>query len=972
MKTLFLSSGKACGLLCLIMVAMTGEVRAQTLSSWRGTSGAVWNTTTAADWSGSIPSVSGGIRATFDGTTGLETTISIAAAGVTSDGINFSASTTPAYTFTGGTLTLDNGTTTGTIIADSTVNTETFDQMVAINASAASALASLTISGTSGGTLVFGGGLTLGNYVQLTTSLNNETVTLDGAFVDNNIGASTLATLSGTGDILNWNATSVSSSPSVNIDVSNLGAGSITNLYTDSGNKVVFGGGSGVGGTIDLLTSGMTITSELSGGSAASSTQVLEAGVGGTNGSTSSVAVTWSGIGTGAVLLPTGTSDIFQFEALADNALTISSAITTGSSTLQVQKTGVGTVVFGGVNTYTAASTAVIAGTLVVADGGGGDPLGGASANVSVSAGAGLDYSPTANGLLNIGGTLAVTGGVGTTLGGAIGSSATGSEIDVAGAATTSGAVAVNIYGISGISPSTGTYTLVAAASGLNGATYSLGNVYNASNFTVNSGSLSDSATAITVGITAATTPATEYWEGGYSGGSSVWSISNGSTSSNWSTTSSSDVATSLTPGAATTVEFTGLNAGNNATSTTLGDNMSVAGIVVSDPSGLGLNGDGFTLTIGSGGVLVSSGAGAVTLGATIAAGTETWTNNSSNALTLTGQVQINSGTLTLAGSGNTVFSGELYTTNGTLIDASGAGAVTLGGVYTNNTAFTFNNSSSNLATISGEVETRNGTFTLTGAGNTLVSGVIMGTSALTKTGAGTVTLTAANEYTQTTTVSAGKLLANNTIGSATGTGSVTVASGATLGGSGIINPTGTSKVTISSGGILAPGTSGNTNTLTISAAGNTNTSAILALASTSSGTALDFTLSSGNTASSLSLTSAIANEVTGLSGNTFNFTNVSGGALSTGLYTLILTDMATTGSSPFSGLTLAQGVALTGFTLTGLTGYTDQLELNSVGGDYALQLDIIAAVPEPGTWALLLGGLALLILAHCRRVRCC
>jgi autotransporter-associated beta strand protein len=80
----------------------------------------------------------------------------------------------------------------------------------------------------------------------------------------------------------------------------------------------------------------------------------------------------------------------------------------------------------------------------------------------------------------------------------------------------------------------------------------------------------------------------------------------------------------------------------------------------------------------------------------------------------------------------------------------------------------------------------------------------------LTKTGAGTMRLTAANSYVGGTIVSAGRLLVNNATGSGTGGGSVTV-DGGTLGGTGRI----AGAVTISEGGTIAPGNS--IGTLTIS-----------------------------------------------------------------------------------------------------------------------------------------------------------
>ncbi len=70
----------------------------------------------------------------------------------------------------------------------------------------------------------------------------------------------------------------------------------------------------------------------------------------------------------------------------------------------------------------------------------------------------------------------------------------------------------------------------------------------------------------------------------------------------------------------------------------------------------------------------------------------------------------------------------------------------------------------------------------------------------LTKTGTGTLILSGANTYAGLTTISAGKLLANNASGSATGTGPITISSGATLGGTGSVNGP------ITNNGIIAPG----------------------------------------------------------------------------------------------------------------------------------------------------------------------
>jgi len=92
---------------------------------------------------------------------------------------------------------------------------------------------------------------------------------------------------------------------------------------------------------------------------------------------------------------------------------------------------------------------------------------------------------------------------------------------------------------------------------------------------------------------------------------------------------------------------------------------------------------------------------------------------------------------------------------------------------------------------------------------NTTFSGVIQDSGTLTKAGTGTLTLTGANIYTGTTTVSAGTLVANNTNGSATGTGAVNVSAGA-LGGKGIIQGAVTIGTGSGSGAFLAPSVGSN------------------------------------------------------------------------------------------------------------------------------------------------------------------
>ena len=240
-----------------------------------------------------------------------------------------------------------------------------------------------------------------------------------------------------------------------------------------------------------------------------------------------------------------------------------------------------------------------------------------------------------------------------------------------------------------------------------------------------------------------------------------------------------------------------------------------------------------------------------------------------------------------------------------------------------------------------------NQTWTVTDSGTTLsASNQISGAFSLAKAGSGTLALSGANLYTGGTTVTAGNLKANNLTGSATGTGAVNIQSGAYLSGGnatgGTTSPGGaslgiyasgvqgliTGPLTIESGAHLAPGNS--VGTLT-TASLTFNLGSILDYEF--NGTANDFT-------SATTLT---------LNGGAFNLYQEGTTTAFTSAGTYDLFSYGTLAGTGLGSLSVLNPQA--GFAYTFLNDSTDQL----------IQLQI-AVVPEPGTWALMLGGFAMLV----------
>jgi len=251
------------------------------------------------------------------------------------------------------------------------------------------------------------------------------------------------------------------------------------------------------------------------------------------------------------------------------------------------------------------------------------------------------------------------------------------------------------------------------------------------------------------------------------------------------------------------------------------------------------------------------------------------------------------------------------------------------------------------------------------GTGTTTYSGVIengiAGQVLITKAGSTTQIFSGNNTYTGKTAVNGGTLLINGThidsaavtgqgYGSATD-GHFNVASGATLGGTGRIagnNSTANSNmIYVQSGGSLAPGASIGTLTLdgeNISGAG----SEVLNMAS---GAEFDFELSgSGGVPDRIDFWNYVGGDFL-LNSNALNLTLL--GGVTPGTYNVDLFRFFSDGGTSATASGIASGLVL-GTLGAGIDSASIIYNTNTISLQYT-------TIPEPSTYALLLGGLGLL-----------
>ncbi|HEV7868286.1 MAG TPA: autotransporter-associated beta strand repeat-containing protein, partial [Chthoniobacteraceae bacterium] len=295
-------------------------------------------------------------------------------------------------------------------------------------------------------------------------------------------------------------------------------------------------------------------------------------------------------------------------------------------------------------------------------------------------------------------------------------------------------------------------------------------------------------------------------------------------------------------------------------------------------------------------------------------------------------------GTLVLANPGNTfvrpitINAGTLQIASEGNLGVAPAAATANHLAFTGGTLRTTSNMSIDDATRGITLGTGGGTFEVDASTTLSVVNKITGAAGdLRKTGAGILSLEGANDYTGTTTVSAGTLLVQGSL-----SGSNVAVNGGTLGGAGSIT-TGATGLTLNAGARLTPGAPATAGILAVNAGGSI-LDLTAAVTPTASG-ALLFDLDTPALSDKVLLSSGSLTIGTGVLGfDDFAF-NTFAGIAQNNVYVLF------DGVAPINGQ-LASNV-------TGSIGaFTGQLQLADGGNDL-----VLVVVPEPSAAALLMIG---------------
>ncbi|MBK1840759.1 DUF4347 domain-containing protein [Azospirillum sp. YIM B02556] len=629
----------------------------------------------------------------------------------------------------------------------------------------------IRFAGTLGGTITLPGTLTVRSGVTLAmdSDTNNGSITItgNGFTLGNSFGVSVA-----TGDTLTINSTLADD-------------GTVASALTKSGAGTLV-----LGGTNNTATGGTGLN-----------TVSVTAGtlrIGSDN-----------NLGTGTVTLNGGTLNLNSLSGTVDNDLTLGASGGTVSLTNGTGATLSGTITGSGSLTKTGGPALTLSGSNSYSGG------------TTVSGTNGLSVTGSGNlgsGAVTLNSTLKITG-ANTTVTNAIAINDDAAIISNASAVTLSGVVsgshAVEKQG-------GGTLTLGATNTHTGNWAISAGTL------TASGGSaIGDSSSVTLSGSGAFRVSASE----------TVGAVTGNSTSFTDVTIDTGIVLTATYGSDATMAGAIGGSGGFTKTGSgtlTLSGSNSYSGATTVGAGGLTINGSinansavsvgtGATLTVGAAALEIGSLAGAGTVA--VASGKELTVGSSGASTEFSGSfsgagdlIKMGSGTMTLSGTNSTNFSGTTAVREGTLSVAGdanlGSGTVTLnGGTLTVTGAGTIDNAVT-LGTNDGTVDT---------AVAVTLSGVIGGSGNLTKTGAGTLTLSGSNSY-SILTVSAGtvSIAADGNLGS----GAVTLAAGSKLqvtGATTIDNAvalTGSAEVQTDAAVTISGNITGNTRTLTKSGSG--------------------------------------------------------------------------------------------------------------------------------------------------------
>jgi hypothetical protein len=394
----------------------------------------------------------------------------------------------------------------------------------------------------------------------------------------------------------------------------------------------------------------------------------------------------------------------------------------------------------------------------------------------------------------------------------------------------------------------------------------------------------------------------------------------------------------------------------------------------------LGTTGGGYTMTItnNAGGKIEGNNTG-VSERSTFTSGTYSGQSNGQS---------LNQATIELDDAGNNY----VITNYGTIKQDNTSGGMAIAMHGASNTLNIYGGAASITGNISGDTAA-DSTLTINpGNGNSFSYGYQISnfTVKINSDGTnGTVNLTGASTYSGGTTISGGTLQANNTTGSATGSGNVHVNAGGVLSGSGIIAPGAGNGITIASGGLLAPGfdplgvasgvmaltSSGGGPVLTLAAPVAPNLPAQLSFdlgvgvnpaTSVGAGTMLAGGEHLVGSSTYIQLTVDAAGEVVfgnGANPNLISINLLNGASTVLGDYLLFQgganTDYSNLTVDPTTGLITA------GLSLISTHSYSGELFLDH--GDIYVDMK---AVPEPSTWAMLFMGLGFLGFQYYRSIR--